>query len=368
MKILHVINSLQVGGAEKLLVDSLPALIQQQVNVSLLVLGNNNNQHLLDICKLKNLPVICLSKTNIYSPTLILDLRRIIIDFDLIHVHLFPAQYWVALANASLPKRKRPILVTTEHSVSNRRRDKLLFRYPDRYVYAQYKSIICVSSGAYDSLAKYLSNSNRLLTIENGIDINRYLNAKPESRENFKLSYDDVIITMVAGFRHEKDQDTLIKSMKYLPDKFKLLLVGEGVRLSDCRQLCNDLNLEDRVCFAGLRHNVPEIFKMSDICVMSSHWEGLCLVAVEAMASGKVVVASNVNGLLEIVEGHGLLFERGDAKSLSDILIHLDRDKKFAGDIASKCILRSKDYSQEAFLKNTMSLYLSLLSKSKYER
>ena len=361
MKVLHIINSLTVGGAEKLLVDSLPTLTQKGVETTLLVLGSDNNEFFVNTCKSNNIPIIILNKKNIYSPLLVLVLKKIIRHYDLVHVHLFPAQYWVAAAARLLPRNVRPILVTTEHSVSNRRRDKWIFKYIDRLVYAQYQSIICVSTGAYNSLDKYLSTSNRMLVIENGIELKLYHQAKAEDRSNFGFIDSDIIVTMVAGFRHEKDQDTLIRSMSYLPNRFKLLLVGQGVRQDICKKLCRDLNLENRIVFAGLRHNVPEIFKMSNVCVMSSHWEGLCLVAVEAMAAGKVVVASNVNGLLEIVKGYGLLFERGDDKTLSQILINLDQNKKMADEIAQKCLLRSEEYSLNTFLDKTIALYNELL-------
>ena len=98
--------------------------------------------------------------------------------------------------------------------------------------------------------------------------------------------------------------------MIHLPVNFKLILVGEGPLKNSSQMLVQELCLKDRVFFLGNRDDVERIFKTADLSVLSSHWEGFGLVAVEGMAAGKPVIASNVSGLSEIVSGAGVLFEK----------------------------------------------------------
>ena len=84
---------------------------------------------------------------------------------------------------------------------------------------------------------------------------------------------------MVAGFRWEKDQDTLIRAMSHLPkEKFELWLIGDGERRKELEQLVNQLKVNKQVRFWGIRSDIAEILHTADAVVMSSHFEGLSLV------------------------------------------------------------------------------------------
>ena len=110
------------------------------------------------------------------------------------------------------------------------------------------------------------------------------------------------IVIMVAAFRKQKDQDTLIKAIAKLPqEKFELWLVGDGERREELKKLVVEQNMEDNVKFLGVRSDVANVLKTSDVVVMSSHWEGLSLSNLEGMSVGKPFVASNVDGLREPV-------------------------------------------------------------------
>ena len=76
-------------------------------------------------------------------------------------------------------------------------------------------NVICISKIAENNLRDYLRSENdKIITIQNGIDIDTFSKAQPLSRNN-----DKQIIAMVAGFRKEKDQDTLIKALNFLPKR-----------------------------------------------------------------------------------------------------------------------------------------------------
>src|SRR6056297_1078254 len=115
MRVLHVINDLSSGGAEKLLEESLPLYKKHGVEVELLVINNKNNvyeKNLID----NNIKIYSLNKFKIRNPLNIFLIIKVIIegDFDIVHSHLFPAKYWVSIASIFL-RMKKFKNITTEH-------------------------------------------------------------------------------------------------------------------------------------------------------------------------------------------------------------------------------------------------------------
>ena len=169
---------------------------------------------------------------------------------------------------------------------------------------------------------------------------------------------------MVAAFRKQKDQQTLIRAFSLLPVNFRLQLVGDGdIELIERnKDLTRRYNLSTRVVFMGMRTDIPAILHSSDIIVLSSHYEGLSLSSLEGMMSGRPFVASDVEGLHEIVDGYGLLFPHGDAQALADIILKLSEDKVFATLIAQKCQERARQFDINVMAEKYMNVYREVLS------
>ena len=130
-------------------------------------------------------------------------------------------------------------------------------------MYSRYRKVICISRKAEDNLRKFIGLSKaEICTINNGVDITRYADAMP-SNELESIAPRSRKIIMVAGFRWEKDQDTLIKAIKYLPAQFHLFLVGDGTRRHALEALVKVENLLDRVHFLGLRTDIPQLLHTS---------------------------------------------------------------------------------------------------------
>ena len=231
-------------------------------------------------------------------------------------------------------------------------------------MYSQYSKIICISKQAETNLRNYLNDdSSKIITIYNGIDVSRYsIGSNNTIIDNHKKEY---VITMVAAFRQQKDQSTLIRAMSLLPDYFHLQLVGGGDSvLRDFNEtLVKKLNLSERVNFMGMRTDIPMILHNTDIVVLSSHYEGLSLASLEGMASGKPFVASDVDGLREIVNGYGLLFPHEDAQALADILLSLSKDRAYADKIALKCQERAKQFDISESAKQYNEIYQDMIKK-----
>lgn len=356
MKILQVISSLRIGGAEKLVVDMAPLLQIKGHVVDVFVFDGCETpflQHLED----NGIRVIRDNQgESMYDPRNILKLRKLIPQYDIVHTHNTSCQYYTAIAE-NLCKCNRVRFVTTEHNTTNRRRDSFIFQHLDQWMYRQYDNIISISDQATVNLQNAIGTQFHITTIYNGIDLQRFINATPLKQDlQLKKDLGDFVISMVAGFREQKDQDTLIKALKYLPDKCKLWLIGDGERRVICEELVQHLNLSDRVIFAGIRTDIPNILKTSDVIVMSSHWEGLSLSSIEGMSVGKPFIASDVDGLHEIVEGNGILFPHQDEKTLAVDILRLMKKKDTAKKIAEKCFEKACQYD----ISKTVDAYLEV--------
>ncbi len=343
MKIAHIITSLRIGGAEKLMVEILPRLRDVGCEVELVLfcgVQTSFKQQLLE----RGVKITDFSANgSVYNPKYIFRLRKYIKEFDIVHTHNTSPQYFAALAR--LITRGKAKLVTTEHNTHNRRREIWGAKLIDKSIYRQYDSIISISQKATDNLTKFISSDRGVATIENGIDIQQYHEAKAMDKEQlFNVDSNIIIATQVAGFREQKDQDTVIRSLRALPSNIHAAFVGDGVRRALCESLAKELEVSDRVHFMGVRSDVAEILKSSDIVIMSSHWEGLSLSSVEGMASGKPMIASDVQGLKEVVEGAGVLFKHGDDKALADEITKLIADKNYYNSLSKACQERAKQY------------------------
>lgn len=358
MKVLQVINSLGIGGAEKLIVDSILCRAGSACEVDVLLL-NGKDTNFKRILQKHGIRVFSLGEeNNIYNPLLIVKLIPFLKRYDVVHVHLFPAQYWVAIAACFL--RKKVKLITTEHNTTNRRRNIAGFKWIDRFIYKRYDRIVAISPSTQHALANYI-NDSRVLTIANGVDIRQFQIAKPYLK-NELLTLDDksVSVIQVAGFRTQKDQDTVIKALARLPGNYHLFLVGDGPRRNICEEMVHDLNLAERVHFLGLREDIPRLLKSANIVIMSSHWEGFGLAAVEGMAAGKPVIASEVAGLAEVVANYGLLFKTGDAHALALLIERLSNDGGFYEEVAARCAVRACDFDIKRMVREYGKLYKEL--------
>lgn len=360
MKILHVITSLNTGGAEKLLVDMAPLYEKKEFQIDVLLFDGTDTPFRRQLEK-SGMKIISLGKRFVYNPLFILKLIPYLRSYDIVHTHNTACQYFVAIAKIITPNRVK--LVTTEHSTTNRRRNILLFRLLDKFIYAQYNFIISISSAATKSLKKHLNTKLPIRTISNGINIPLFQCAKPLNKNELNLKYTSFIITMVAGFRQEKDQDTLIRAISFLPNEYCLCLVGDGVRRSICEKLAKSLGIEERIRFTGIRVDIPQILKTSDIIVMSSHYEGLSLSSIEGMSVGKPFIASDVNGLREITEGAGILFPHQDEKVLAEIIENLINNDSLYKQIAEQCKKRASEYDIQKTVNAYEEIYKKVICK-----
>ncbi len=337
MKILHVITSLQTGGAEKLMVDLLPRLKAKGLDVELLLFDGIDTPFRRDI-EQAGVKVYDLGEGgSVYSPLRLFKLIPYLRKYDVVHTHNTAPQLFAAIGRVLCSV----VLCTTEHNTSNRRRGWKWYAPVDRWMYNRYRKVVCISQKAEDNLRAYIGTSKaEICTINNGVDVERYAEAKP-SPELDSMAPGSRKIIMVAGFRWEKDQDTLIRSLVSLPANFHLFLVGDGSRRVQLEALADELSLTPRVHFLGLRTDVAQLLHAADYVVMSSHFEGLSLSSVEGMSVGKPFLASDVDGLREVVRGAGILFPHGDSQALAAAIVRLAADPAARDAVAAACRRRA---------------------------
>ena len=366
MKVLHIINNLGSGGAEKLLEDLIPLMNKMEnVEADILLLTDEKNVFHDSLIN-KGVKVDVVKYRNMYDIRNIFEIKKHIVDgdYDIVHTHTFPTQYWVALSRMFI-ENKKVKFITTEHSTHNRRREKFYFRYIDKLIYSQYDSIISITEKTRDNLIDWIDPKHKKIdkhvVIENGVDITKIKAALPYKKNELinGITENTKLICMVGRFSEAKDQPTLIRAASKLSRDIHLILVGEGPLISDNKKLAEELGISDRVHFLGFRQDIPRILKTVDIVVLSSHWEGLSLASIEGLASGKPFIASKVPGLEEIVEGHGVLFEKGNYNQLCEIITSLLNDSKIYNETAKSCVQQSKKYE----LKNTVISLWKLYKK-----
>ncbi len=344
MRILQVITSLQIGGAEHVVVHLTKLLRQKGHTVDVVVFNGEETAFMRELeetgCRIYRFG------RGFYNLSYIPKLRRIMREYDIIHTHNSSPQLFAAIANIGLGK----VLMTTEHSTNNRKREHPMFSFVDKWMYGKYAKVVTISRIAEDKLCNYLGIStnqtgdslrDKITTINNGVDVHAFYHTSslPELEHHGQF-----VSVMVAGFREAKDQDTVIRAIALLPDEYELWLVGDGVRRPEIEAEIVKQNVMERVKLLGIRSDVPQILKSADVVVMSSHWEGLSLSNIEGMSSGKPFVASEVNGLKEVTAGYGILFPHGDAEALADVMKKLHDDSEYYRQVAERCYQRALQY------------------------
>jgi N-acetyl-alpha-D-glucosaminyl L-malate synthase BshA len=287
---------------------------------------------------------------------------------QVLHAHQYTPFFYGALAAKLAGVGTRTVL--TEHGrhfpdvVSAKRRmaNRCVFdRLADRV------TAVCAFS------ARGLSeqdgfDAGRIEVIENGIDVDAY---RPSSdrdglRQSLGLDTARRYIATIARFHPVKDHRTLLAAFARVavavPD-VDLLLVGDGPLRSDLESLVRTLNLADRVRFFGVRRDIPAILGAIDLFALSSVSEAASITLLEAMASGKPVVVTDVGGNPEIVRGgvDGLLTPRGDATAMAAAMISLLKDPVLAARMGASGAARTADrYRLERTVERYQQLYSEL--------
>jgi glycosyltransferase involved in cell wall biosynthesis len=166
----------------------------------------------------------------------------------------------------------------------------------------------------------------------------------------------------------------LVKAMPLLLARIPaamLLIAGEGPLRPHLESLVASLGIGAHVRFLGLRRDVPRILAAGDVFALSSLWEGLPMVLLEAMAAGLPCVATRVGGVPEAIRDReeGLLVPPGDAEALAESLISCLEDRDLATRLTTRAKARvDRDFSARRMADEYASLYEELIAASRGRR
>lgn len=358
MRILHVITSLRIGGAERLITHILPLFRKHGIKVELALFDATSTKFLSEI-EAHGIKIYKLGNKfrDIYNPLQIIKLRKLLSanKYNLIHTHNTACQLFTAIA-AKISKNP-PILVTTEHNTSNRRRYWGWYKWIDKWMYMQYTSITCCSDAVRDRLVKSgaVTHPPNLITISNGV--------KLTSNTIKELKLKGRPIVMVAAFRPQKDHVTAIKAMTYLPSDIHLYFAGEGETMATVKDFVTKNNLDGRVHFLGNIYDIPSLYSSSRCAVLSTRHEGLPLSVIEAMASGTPVIATDVPGVTEIIGDAGLLVPESDPLALANAILKTIDDSPQRDALITAGLKRASMYDITTTANRYISLYNNLILK-----
>jgi L-malate glycosyltransferase len=355
--ILVVILSLEIGGMEQVVADLVKHVNQERFNTVVACLKSLGPiaAELAD-CGIRVVQVQRMTSlwSFVYPRNLIAMMQNY--SLDVVHVH---SGCW---HKAALAARLCGIdnVIYTEHGRFFPDSKTLMFL--DRLYSPLTKHVVAVS----DYLSDYMSSvvhvpKRKISVILNGVDVERFRIARCTP---FKS--DGLHIGIIARLVPVKDITTLIRAMAIVHNHdptLVLFIIGDGPERSDLESLVNKLGLSSIITFRGYLRDIPEVLKDIDIFALSSLSEGTSITLLEAMASGKPVVATNVGGNPAIIEEgiNGFLVPPREPEDLARALLKLAADSAMRQSMAEANINKiTKHYSVEAMTCHYENLYQGL--------
>lgn len=284
--------------------------------------------------------------------------------FDVVHAHMFGSNFWGTVLGRAC---RVPVIVAHEHNWSYS--GDRVHVWVDREVIARAAStFIAVSEATRSRMVSeehiprekivVLPNAYIPQSVPHGGDIRAELGLEQGSR----------IVTTVAVMRAEKALDVLISAHAQLLLRCPaahLVMVGDGQYQEALERQVADLGIRANVHFLGFRRDVDSILRQTDVCAMSSDWEGMPLFALEAMAAGVPMVATSVGGLPEVVrDGEtGILVAPRDPAALAQAITDILIDGDLAVRLASASVARSEEFCIDRVVPRFIALYQDLLAR-----
>lgn len=310
MKILYVITGLGLGGAEKMVVD----LADQMVF----------RGHAVKIAYLKGDVLVRPESTQVELIYLGLEsvvdffsaskkYRKLVRDYqpDIVHAHMVHANLFARINRIGcvIPK-----LICSAHSSNEGGKFRML-----AYKYTNFLSNMNtnVSQSAVDTFIKMKAFDDRnLVAIYNGIDLDKFSFYEEGNQRSQTLR-----LLSVGRFNSAKDYPNLLHALTHVIFKYPnihLNIAGDGELRGEIECLIQNLNLDQHVTLLGRRNDISQLMQQADFLILSSKYEGLPTVLLEAMASGLNVISTDCGGSKEIMGDTGILVEKQDSNKLAD--------------------------------------------------
>ncbi len=208
-----------------------------------------------------------------------------------------------------------------------------IYKWVEMYLAKKTDAIITINKEDYEfaKRMKLRNNGNVYYIPGVGIDIDIIKKVevdRTKKRNEFGVDDNEFLITAVGRLEKNKNVENMIKGIAKTNNNVKLLLCGDGEQANDMKKLAKELNVENRVIFAGFRNDIFEILKLSDAYMLISYREGLSRSLMEAMAAGLPCIASNIRGNVDLIEDGvgGYLVDPNDVDGIAVAINKIARD------------------------------------------
>lgn len=368
LRVLHLLASLPVGGAEDLVAAIVRGLDPRYFSPGVGCLGFPGPVG--EELQAAGYPVVYLGLDVKHTSTwrLVREVRRLLRGLrpDILHTHLYHPNLYGRLAALGLGL---PGVVASVHNSYTR--VKFHRRLWNLFLARTSDRILVASPQVWDDVRRYDGvPASRLVLLPYGIRLEEP--DPPLSREEARrvLGVSGFVLGTVARLEEQKGHPFLLAALarvqQEIPDTL-LVLVGDGRQRAALERQAGELGLVGRVRFLGTRRDLPVIYRALDLYVQPSLWEGLPLALLKAMGAGLPVLATRVSGVREVVADgvNGRLVAPGDPEALARVLVELHRQSKARTRMGAAAQLTVREnYSLPAMLTRLERLYLDLAEKN----
>lgn len=363
-RVLHVIDHLGLGGAQSVLVDLVTLMDRSEWHCE--VAAMHGRGLFAEILEQQGIKVHSLS-SSLWPPRYLSAFVRLQPQFDLLHFHLSGAN-WIAKPLAMVAGSQPRI--AHDHASADLRFRGVGSIFVDAIMHRFSSHTIAVAPEVKKFLTHYEALAPESVTvISNGVNTEQFrpftLEEKKEARAFFGFNIEDQIIGTVGRLASEKNQAMFLKAAAQAiakGGKAIFAIAGTGPEEQSLRHLAEQLGLSNHVRFLGQVQNRVLLYRALDLFVLTSYYEGLPMVLLEAMASGVPVVSTDLEGIHHALEGglHGTLIPSNDVEILSSFFLnaHQEHREKLA---ISACSHIKNYFSASKAVDEVGALYKTLL-------
>ena len=304
------------------------------------------------------------------NPASLLDIARVArqTQTDLLHLHGYKACTLGRIVGALLGM---PV-VLHEHAVFptmppyQKLADWLLAPLNDRVV------VNCEAVAEFCMERRSMDPEN-IEIIFNGVPLDEFRevsdSAAAEAAEELGIGADTPVVGTVARLEEQKGITHFLNAVPAVKEEcpdVKVLIVGDGTLRGALEEEARQLGIADNVIFTGERRDVPRLYKLMDVKVISSIYEGTTLTVFEAMATGTPVVATTVDGVEEVIEDGvtGMLVPPKDAASIAEVVTDLLTNPDRARLLSERAEQAVKQYDVRTSMRRIENLYETVLSEN----
>lgn len=349
MRVVHLITTIDLGGAERQLLILARHQLKQGMKVEIIYLKGHGK--LESLFRIKNIPVNnSLKNKNIFYQVLKL-FFYLNWNFDVVHAHLSRSELFASLVTF------KPKLVVSKHNSERLypNGSALVSRLISNFINFRAVKIIAIS----DAVKKYLVEIGEITSIDK-IQVVSYgyddtINTRPKKiGKNQNLRFGTV-----CRLEKQKDVATILRAwsqFQHVYPKDSLYIVGSGSNEFELKKLSRELKLK-KVFWIKSKLDLNSIYSKFDVFILSSHYEGFGLVLLEAISFKLPIIASNNSSIPEVLgEFHPGIFETGNSKELLKKMSDIHKKRVFE-DTLSHGLKRKKEFNPETMTKKIATLY-----------